>query len=207
MWLYAKRQIAALSHVYANPGPPLLEFSYCRYTAESAMCLQIYGSVTMNNSLCLGIFLLIIYSRHLEWVYSSEVTVVVGETSLACSTYPQTALYSPAPACPAQHASNQTIHGASPLKEYQHLRSKIRKDMFGCHALHVVAIMAAMALAPVMQLVSSAFGKQGKPRKMMAFEAENHDDLFDESALIFSLADGVSLSPTDLNGRCSIHCS
>ncbi|KAK9867487.1 hypothetical protein WJX84_007699, partial [Apatococcus fuscideae] len=43
---------------------------------------NIYGSVTMNNSLCLGIFLLIIYSRHLEWVYSSEVTVVVGCTVL-----------------------------------------------------------------------------------------------------------------------------
>eukprot|EP00250_Pteridium_aquilinum_P008145 c17713_g1_i1 orf=257-2572(+) len=38
---------------------------------------QIYGSVTMNNTLCLGIFLGIVYARGLTWDFSSEVTVVL----------------------------------------------------------------------------------------------------------------------------------
>lgn len=38
---------------------------------------QIYGAVTMNNTLCLGIFLGIVYARGLTWDFSSEVTVVL----------------------------------------------------------------------------------------------------------------------------------
>ncbi|MCO5584460.1 hypothetical protein L7F22_038388 [Adiantum nelumboides] len=34
---------------------------------------QIYGAVTMNNTLCLGIFLGIVYARGLTWDFSSEV--------------------------------------------------------------------------------------------------------------------------------------
>eukprot|EP00884_Botryococcus_braunii_P018037 jgi/Botrbrau1/4917/Bobra.118_1s0030.1 len=43
---------------------------------------QVYGAVTMNNTLCLGLFLLVMYKQQLEWVYSSEVTVIVGSTLL-----------------------------------------------------------------------------------------------------------------------------
>ncbi len=34
--------------------------------------------VTMNNTLCLGLFLLVVSAQHLDWVYSSEVTAIVG---------------------------------------------------------------------------------------------------------------------------------
>jgi hypothetical protein len=33
----------------------------------SCLPLQVYGAVTMNNSLVLGLFLLVVYLQHLEW--------------------------------------------------------------------------------------------------------------------------------------------
>lgn len=42
--------------------------------------LQVYGAVTMNNTLVLGLFLLVVWIQRLEWVYSSEVTVIVAAT-------------------------------------------------------------------------------------------------------------------------------
>lgn len=41
---------------------------------------QIYGAVTLNNTLVLGLFLLVVHARGLPWVYSSEVTVIVAAT-------------------------------------------------------------------------------------------------------------------------------
>lgn len=38
---------------------------------------EIYGAVTMNNTLCLGVFLAIIYIRGLDWDFSAEVLVIV----------------------------------------------------------------------------------------------------------------------------------
>lgn len=43
---------------------------------------QVYGAVTMNNTLCLGLFLLVVSRQRLDWVYSSEVTAIVGVTAL-----------------------------------------------------------------------------------------------------------------------------
>ncbi len=39
---------------------------------------QIFGAVTMNNTLCLGLFLLVVAKQRLDWVYSSEVAVILG---------------------------------------------------------------------------------------------------------------------------------
>lgn len=50
--------------------------------------MQVYGAVTMNNTLCLGLFLLVMYKQQLEWVYSSEVTIIVGAPALPCSYKP-----------------------------------------------------------------------------------------------------------------------
>ncbi|KAF8069707.1 NCL2 [Scenedesmus sp. PABB004] len=41
---------------------------------------QVYGAVTINNTMCLGLFLVVVYLRDLPWVYSSEVTVIVACT-------------------------------------------------------------------------------------------------------------------------------
>ncbi|CAM6038452.1 unnamed protein product [Sphagnum compactum] len=41
---------------------------------------QIYGAVTMNNTLCLGIFLAIVYFRGLMWDFSAEITVILFST-------------------------------------------------------------------------------------------------------------------------------
>ncbi|XP_065890045.1 uncharacterized protein [Dysidea avara] len=38
---------------------------------------QLYGAATMNNTLCLGIFALLVYMRDLDWEYSAEVTVII----------------------------------------------------------------------------------------------------------------------------------
>lgn len=41
---------------------------------------QIYGSVTMNNTLCLGVFLLVVLLKRVAWDFSSEVLVIVVVT-------------------------------------------------------------------------------------------------------------------------------
>ncbi|WIA37902.1 hypothetical protein OEZ86_001279 [Tetradesmus obliquus] len=41
---------------------------------------QVYGAVTMNNTLVLGLFLVVVHLRKLAWVYSSEVAVIVAAT-------------------------------------------------------------------------------------------------------------------------------
>lgn len=38
---------------------------------------QVYGAVTMNNTLCLGCFLVLVYVRGLVWEYSSEIVVIL----------------------------------------------------------------------------------------------------------------------------------
>jgi Ca2+/Na+ antiporter len=38
---------------------------------------ELYGAVTMNNVLCLSVFLGLVYARGLEWNFSSEVLVIV----------------------------------------------------------------------------------------------------------------------------------
>ena len=40
-------------------------------------CVQIYGAVTMNNVLCLSVFLALVYARGLTWDFSSEVLVIL----------------------------------------------------------------------------------------------------------------------------------
>ncbi|KAJ6793694.1 uncharacterized protein M6B38_130730 [Iris pallida] len=38
---------------------------------------EIYGGVTMNNTLCLAVFLALVYARHLTWDFSAEVLVIL----------------------------------------------------------------------------------------------------------------------------------
>lgn len=44
------------------------------------MCVQVYGAVTINNCLVLGIFLLIVWYQDLSWTYTSEVLVIAMST-------------------------------------------------------------------------------------------------------------------------------
>jgi hypothetical protein len=46
----------------------------------------VYGAVTLNNTLVLGLFLLVVYHQRLPWVYSSEVAVVVSATLALAAT-------------------------------------------------------------------------------------------------------------------------
>lgn len=39
--------------------------------------MQIYGAVTMNNTLCLAVFLSLVYVRGLAWDFSAEVLVIL----------------------------------------------------------------------------------------------------------------------------------
>ncbi|GBF88403.1 hypothetical protein Rsub_01115 [Raphidocelis subcapitata] len=48
-----------------------------RITNMSLTLAQLYGAATLNNTLCLGLFLYVVWARQLPWVYSSEVTVIV----------------------------------------------------------------------------------------------------------------------------------
>ncbi|KAJ4808429.1 Calcium-binding EF-hand family protein [Rhynchospora pubera] len=38
---------------------------------------EIYGGVTMNNTMCLAVFLALVYVRHLTWDFSSEVLIIL----------------------------------------------------------------------------------------------------------------------------------
>ncbi|XP_065187295.1 uncharacterized protein LOC135817919 isoform X2 [Sycon ciliatum] len=38
---------------------------------------QLYGAATMNNTLCLAVFMALVYTRELQWVYSAEVFVII----------------------------------------------------------------------------------------------------------------------------------
>ncbi|KAG1679415.1 hypothetical protein FOA52_007706 [Chlamydomonas sp. UWO 241] len=49
---------------------------------------QVYGAVTMNNTLVLGLFLLVVYYQKLDWVYSSEVLVIaIGTLAIGLLGY------------------------------------------------------------------------------------------------------------------------
>ncbi|CAI5468524.1 unnamed protein product [Closterium sp. Yama58-4] len=41
---------------------------------------QVYGAITMNNTMCLGTFLALIYFRGLAWQFSSEVVIILLNT-------------------------------------------------------------------------------------------------------------------------------
>merc|ERR1712072_320568 len=41
---------------------------------------QVYGAVTMNNTMCLGIFLGLVAFRGLKWEYTAEVIVILLST-------------------------------------------------------------------------------------------------------------------------------
>lgn len=57
--------------------------------------MQVYGAVTMNNTLVLGLFLLVVYWKKLEWVYSSEVAIIVaGSLAIGILGYSNTTLKS-----------------------------------------------------------------------------------------------------------------
>lgn len=49
-----------------------------RKSSISLCYSQIYGAITMNNTLCLGIFLAIVHLRGLTWDFSAEVTAMVA---------------------------------------------------------------------------------------------------------------------------------
>eukprot|EP00803_Ostreobium_quekettii_P005573 evm.model.scf_925.3 EVM.evm.TU.scf_925.3 scf_925:25438-32167(+) len=54
---------------------------------------QIYGAVTMNNTLCLGLFLFVVFMQQLTWNYTAEVTaiviptIIVGCIGLSATTF------------------------------------------------------------------------------------------------------------------------
>lgn len=41
---------------------------------------QVYGAVTMNNTMCLGIFLALVYFKDLKWEYTAEVIAIIVST-------------------------------------------------------------------------------------------------------------------------------
>ncbi len=38
---------------------------------------QLYGAATLNNTLCLGVFALLIYVKQLQWKFTAEVVVII----------------------------------------------------------------------------------------------------------------------------------
>jgi len=54
---------------------------------------QVYGAVTMNNTLCLGLFMMVMRTQELEWVFTAEtltimlVTLIVGGIAASGTTF------------------------------------------------------------------------------------------------------------------------
>eukprot|EP01133_Synstelium_polycarpum_P000366 gene366-425_t len=58
-----------------------LIFSSKKKRANSSLTYSaIYGSATMNNTLCLGIFFALVYFRNLSWQYSAECVTIIFVT-------------------------------------------------------------------------------------------------------------------------------
>ena len=41
---------------------------------------SVYGAVTMNNTMCLGLFMLVIHAQGLEWTFTSETLTILLAT-------------------------------------------------------------------------------------------------------------------------------
>ncbi|KAK9819305.1 hypothetical protein WJX74_003436 [Apatococcus lobatus] len=87
----SQRHLAFQPSLSPLPSPPFAisagevvsSFQFAKRKRSKNLSLtlsQIYGAVTLNNTLCLGIFLLIVHFKHLKWTYTSEVAVTVGAT-------------------------------------------------------------------------------------------------------------------------------
>eukprot|EP00899_Mesostigma_viride_P029738 jgi/Mesvir1/994/Mv17534-RA.1 len=81
----------------SNSSELVASFLFARKRRKRNMSLtmsSIYGAITMNNTLCLGVFLWIVYMRGLVWNYSSEVLVTVaaalavGSLGVGRTTFP-----------------------------------------------------------------------------------------------------------------------
>ena len=54
---------------------------------------QIFGAATMNNTLCMSVFMALVYFKRLQWIYGAEVVCIlavqwiVGLVSLSTNTY------------------------------------------------------------------------------------------------------------------------
>jgi len=60
-----------------------LKFAAAKKTKNLSLTFsQVYGAVTMNNTMCLGLFLLVVWLQGLTWTYTSEVAITVGSTLL-----------------------------------------------------------------------------------------------------------------------------
>lgn len=58
-----------------------LQFASKKRSKNISLTLsQVYGAVTMNNTLVLGVFLLVVWYQGLSWTYTSEVLVIVVTT-------------------------------------------------------------------------------------------------------------------------------
>ena len=41
---------------------------------------QVYGAVTMNNTMCLGLFMVVMRAQGLEWTFGSETVTILAVT-------------------------------------------------------------------------------------------------------------------------------
>ena len=55
---------------------------YKRQKNISLTYSQVYGAVTMNNTMCLGLFMVVMRAQGLEWTFSSETLTIVLVTLL-----------------------------------------------------------------------------------------------------------------------------
>lgn len=63
----------------------------------------------MNNTMCLGLFLLVMHIQRLPWTYSSEVLVTIGESSNSVMIS-----HPPLTDTPEQTPDPSSMHASSP---------------------------------------------------------------------------------------------
>jgi Ca2+/Na+ antiporter len=69
-----------LAPLVSNGSELIAAYAYAGKKTEKTITISfatLVGSACMNNSLCLGIFLFIVFARDLKWVFTAEVTSIV----------------------------------------------------------------------------------------------------------------------------------
>lgn len=86
-----------LAPLISNASEIIASFAYAKRKTSKASTISIstlQGSAIMNNTVCLGVFLAIIFFRKLQWLFTAEtITILFVEICILCLSFKTTQTY------------------------------------------------------------------------------------------------------------------
>lgn len=86
-----------LAPLISNASEVIASFAYAKRKTVKASTISIstlQGSAIMNNTVCLGVFLVIIFCRRLQWLFTAEtITILFVEVCVVCLSMKSTQTY------------------------------------------------------------------------------------------------------------------